>query len=383
MAVDASDRDALMAELISRGFIVLEVQEQTGSKTSFNLLRRVSHDELFVFTKQLLVLVRAGIPMVQVLDILSEDMANSHFRKVISSLAEGVDSGESLSEAMMRHSEIFSPIYIHTVKAGERGSRLEEVLQKLIEYQAVERRLRSKVVNSLIYPVILMVASGCIVLFLIGYVVPTFARVFADLGAQLPYITSMMMKFSNILKASFPFMVPAAVIIAIAYSTASRLPFFGLLIDRFKLSVPIFGGIVERMAILRFCQVLKLLIDSGVPLVDAIRTVSEAVSNKDYSRKFSAMAESVSIGNNLSEAMKETGIGKGLLSRLIRVGERSSDLPAMLDSISELYGEALETRVELLVSMLEPALLLVMGAIACVILLSLFLPVFQMATVVR
>lgn len=383
IAIDAPDSGSAATELSSKGYVILEVEEQQTSRRGGTLFGRVSGRELFIFSKQLYVLIRAGIPMVSALEILGSDHPNRKFRSVVGNMAQSVESGESLSESMMRHPDVFSPIFIHTVKAGEKGSRLEEVLSRLIGYQEGDLRMRSKIIGSLIYPSVLLSVSTLIMIFLVGHVVPSFAKVFKDLDAPLPFMTRQLLEIGNALNASLPFMAVVLVALMVVYRFFGNISVVRGIIDRLKVRLPFFGGMAERVSVLRFCQVLELLIESGVPLVDAIKTVAEAVENREYGRRFSQVASHVAVGNSLADALREVKVGREMVIRLVNVGERSSDLPSMLRNIGELYEDELRNRIELMLSLLEPALLIVMGVMACFIILSLFLPIFQMATVVR
>lgn len=383
IAIDAPDAGSAATELSSKGYVILEVEEQQSSRRRRSLFGRVSARELFIFTKQLHILVRAGIPMVSALEILGSDHPNRKFRGIVENMAVSVESGESLSESMMRHSDVFSPIFIHTVKAGEKGSRLEEVMARLIEYQEGDLRLRSKIIGSLVYPAVLLGVSTLIMIFLVGYVVPSFAKVFQDLDVPLPFMTRQLLELGNGLKASLPFLALGVAALFVFFRLFGSVSVVRNTLDRIKVRLPGFGGMAERVSILRFCQVLELLIESGVPLVDAIKTVSEAVENREYGRRFAQVASHVSVGNSLSDSLRDQKVGREMVIRLVNVGERSSDLPSMLRNIGELYEDELRNRIDMMLTLLEPALLVIMGSMACFIILSLFLPIFQMATVIR
>lgn len=381
--LNCPDKAAALAELESRGLVPLDVTVLKDSGRLIKTFSKVSSREILVFTKQLFVLIRAGLPMVQALKLLSEDVSNRYFKRVIDSLVDSVDSGESLSEAMYRHPEVFEPIFIHTVRAGEEGSRLEDVLEQLIGFQDSSLKLKKRIINSMIYPAILVGVSGVIIIFLIGYVVPSFALVFSELDAKLPWMTEYLLAFSNHFKALLPFLFILFIGLVFLYGLVIKIEGTRKIIDRIKLLIPLWGTLIEKISVLRMCQVLKLLIVSGVPLVDAVRTVAATITNFEYRTRFERVADYISVGNSFSDSLRKFRLGRIIVSKLINVGEKSSDLPAMLDNISELYQDELNSTIELLLALIEPALLIVMGVVACLIILSLFIPILQMSMVIR
>lgn len=383
IAINSNDKASARAEIESRGLVFLDVTLQNEGSRFINTFKRVKANDVLVFTKQLFVLVRAGLPMVQALEMLAEDVPNRHFKKVIENLTQSVESGESLSESLSRHPDVFEPIYIHTVKAGEEGSNLEGVMQKLIDFQDSSIKLKKRIINSLIYPAILVFVSTVIIVFLIGYVVPSFAQVFSELGSKLPWLTANLLSFSHLFKIFLPYIAVGIFALFFAYRMVVRIPGTRRIIDRVKLGLPVFGLIVEKISILRMCQVLKLLIISGVPLVEAVKAVATTITNYEYRERFEKAAEYISVGHTFSDALKKYNLGRSMVAKLVNVGERSSDLPTMLDNISDLYEDELNTLLEILLSLIEPALLIVMGAVACLIILSLFVPILQMSMVLK
>lgn len=380
--VRAASVRAAREEMLRQGLHVFDVKRGTFSLR--DLVPRggkvLSTERFLLFNQELLALVRAGLPIVQSLDLMLERQKDARFREVLADIREKITSGAALSDAFASYGSMFPPIYSTSLRAGERSGDLEGVLKRFLRYQKMIVALRKRVVGALIYPVILMVLSGAMIFIMLTAVIPKFAEFFTGFGAELPWFTTLMINVATTLRENV--LVVLGSVAAVSFllhrwaNTSGR-----LLWDRIKLHIPLVGGILHRFAIMQFTQSLGTLLAGGTPMVPSIEIASQSVTNQLVSTKIAGIVQNVREGEPLWRSLDGTGVMSDLAVEMIKVGESTGALTEMLTNVSEFYDEEIEARLTRLVTAIEPVILVVMGIVIAVLLYAFYLPLFRLSTV--
>jgi type IV pilus assembly protein PilC len=340
----------------------------------------ISTENFLLFNQELLALVRAGLPIVQSLDIMLERQKQPRFREVLTEIREKITSGVALSDAFAAYGSAFPAIYSTSLRAGERSGDLEGVIKRFLRYQKMIVGLRKKVVGALIYPAILIVLSSAMIFIMMTYVIPKFAEFFTGFGAELPWFTLLMINLATGLRNNLLFVVLGAALAIILVNrwatTTGR-----LIWDRFKLHIPLVGGVLHRFAILQFTQSLGTLLAGGTPMVPAIEIAAQSVTNQLVSTKINGIVQNVREGEPLWRSLDNTGVLSDLAVEMIKVGESTGALTEMLSNVSEFYDEEIEARLARLVSAIEPVILVGMGIVIATLLYAFYLPLFRLSSV--
>ena len=380
--VRAATLRAAREEMRRQGLHVFDAKRGAAEMRDFlpRFGKVISTENFLLFNQELLALVRAGLPIVQSLDIMLERQKNPRFREVLGEIREKITSGVALSDAFAAYGELFPPIYSTSLRAGERSGDLEGVLRRFLKYQKMIVGLRKKVVGALIYPAILVVLSSAMIFIMLTYVIPKFAEFFSGFGAELPWFTTLMINFATGLRDNVLFVALGSVLTIIVLNrwiaSTGR-----LLWDRFKLHVPLVGGVLHRFAILQFTQSLGTLLSGGTPMVPAIEIAAQSVTNQLVSTKILGIVQNVREGEPLWRSLDSTGVLSDLAIEMIKVGESTGALTEMLGNVSEFYDEEIEARLSRLVSAIEPVILIGMGIVIATLLYAFYLPLFRLSSV--
>ena len=380
--LQATNVKAAEDELRHQGMHVFAAKR--GSIAIRDLLPRsqkvVSMERFLLFNQELLALVRAGLPLLQSFDIMLERQKNTRFREVLADIRDKLKSGVSLSDAFGSYGNAFPPIYSTSLRAGERSGDLEGVLKRFLRYQKMIVALRKRVVSALIYPAVLVVLSVTMVFIMLTKVIPRFAEFYAGFDAELPVFTRLLITVATTLNDHFIVTVAGA---AIAFfllrrwiATTGRVAW-----DRFKLRLPMVGGILHRFAIMQFAQSLGTLLGGGTPMVPAIEIASQSVTNQMVAAKVSAIVQNVREGEPLWRSLETTGVISDMAVEMIKVGESTGALTEMLANVSEFYDEEIEARLARVVAAIEPIILVFMGLVVATLLYAFYLPLFQLTSV--
>ena len=340
----------------------------------------ISTERFLLFNQELLALVKAGLPILQSFDIMLERQKDARFREVLADIREKVKSGVSLSDAFAGYGDAFPPIYATSLRAGERSGDLEGVLRRFLRYQKIIVNLRKRVVGALIYPTVLILLSVGMVMIMLTKVIPKFAEFYTGFGAELPWFTTLMIKVAQTLNQNLIIFVvglAGGIFLFRRWATTTG----KLLWDRFKLKVPLVGGILHRFAIMQFTQSLGTLLSGGTPMVPSIEIASQSVTNSDISRKISGIVQNVREGEPLWHSLEATGAVSDLAVEMIKVGESTGALTEMLGNVSEFYDEEIEARLSRVVAAIEPLILVFMGIVIAILLYAFYLPLFQLSNV--
>jgi general secretion pathway protein F len=339
---------------------------------------RIRQRDLLAFTQQLATLVDAGLPLDRALSVLEGLAVNARLRSVIGDLVRGVRSGTTFSEALARHHpRPFSRLYINMVRAGEKGGVLEITLRRLAEFLEARAAFTEAVVSAMIYPLIITAASGAAVVFLLAFVVPRFAVIFADLGQTIPLPTQILLTVSEGLRRYWWALLLAGVALVMGWRAWTARPEGRLAWDRLVLRLPLAGGITSRLEISRFSRTLGTLLKSGVPVLGALAVAAEMMSNEVIARAVTRLGDSVKRGTGLATPMGESPVFPPLTVHMVRVGEETGRLEEMLLKVADLLEADVKSELRRVIGLLEPAVILSMGLVVAFIVVAMLLAIFS------
>lgn len=382
--IDADSIKTAKSKLRDSGIFTTEIveEEEKGSdiKTSLtsNLFDVVSSADVSLMTRQFATLISASLPMVEALTALIEQLDNVKLKKIVTSVRESVNEGHPLAESLAKHPTIFSNIYVNMVRAGESSGALDIVLLRLADFQESQVKLIRKIRAIFAYPILMLFVGVGVLSFLLTYVIPKVAKIFTNYKKELPLPTKSLIFISGILKDNW--LVILILIIAAAYmlkryikTDSGRSKF-----DRLSLSFPIFGKLVKKIIISRFSRTLATLLKSGIPLLTSLSIVKNIVSNVHVEAALNDASLSVQEGESFAVTLKNTGMFPPLVTRMIAVGEKTGELEGMLEKIADSYESEVEAMVLALTSVIEPIMIMVMGAAVAFIVISIMLPIFEL-----
>ncbi|MEO8725467.1 MAG: type II secretion system F family protein [Acidobacteriaceae bacterium] len=365
-----------------QGYHVFSVKERgllSGGEARFGK-RRIKLEDFILFNQQFVTLIRAGLPILTSLDLLSKRQRSEMLKGVIGSVSERVKNGESLSQAFAaQRSKVVSNIYTTTLLAGEKSGNLEEVLSRYISFQRVALSFRKKLKASLLYPLLLVTAILIMFVFLITYVVPQFGSLYSTLHVQLPASTEFLLEVGKQSRYWVPILIASIILIVFVAMRWSRSNTGALQLDRFRLNFPIFGNIYEKYQVAAFSRMLSTLLAGGIPLVQALETAGTSLTSPTLAQTARESAVRVREGRSLAKSLSQ-GRFPDLAIEMIEVGESTGALPAMLNSISDFFEEDVQTALTAALSLIEPAILILMGIVVAFVLISLYLPIFSIGS---
>jgi type IV pilus assembly protein PilC len=338
--------------------------------------------DVVVFTRQLGTMIDAGLPIVQCLDILASQTENKKFRGVIRQLKEDVESGSTFTEALKKHNKIFDELFVNMISAGEVGGILDTILQRLAIYMEKSMKLKAKIKGAMIYPATIITVAVGVTAVLLVWVIPVFAELFSSFGQALPGPTQFVINLSNFTIAYFHYMVGVVIIAAIALRQSYRTEGGRLTMDSAFLQVPIFGELIRKSSIARFSRTLSTLVSSGVPILDALLITAKTSGNRVVERAILATRLSISEGNSISEPLVQSKVFPPMVCQMIAVGESTGALDAMLQKIAEFYEDEVDNMVANLTTLMEPMVILFLGVIIGGLVISMYLPIFQLGSVI-
>jgi type II secretion system protein F len=383
--MDGKDEGAILQSLHQLGYIPIRITAPHEKAPSFRipsfLHKRVGVKNLLTFTEELSTLVSAGLPIDRSLNILGTLTENERLREAVKDILKRIEGGNSLAEALGYYPRIFPKLYINMVKAGESGGFLEVILSRLAQYLKNTKEIKDQIVSVMIYPLILALVSGISITILVTFVIPRFANIFSDMGQAIPLPTQIVLSFSQFVKGYWWVVLG---IIALVY--------YGLRMfkkdeerkwkwDRFKLRWVAIGDLIKKVEVARFARTLGTLLQSGVSILPALNLVKEISQNEAISRSIAHVHDKLREGKGMSRSLEETGVFPPLAVHMIGVGEETGRLDEMLVKVAETYDENVRTAVKRVVSLLEPLILLVMGAIVGFIVLSILLAITSITEV--
>lgn len=338
--------------------------------------KSVNPKNLAVFTRQFSVMIDAGLPLVQCLDILGNQEEDKNFSAVILATRSDVEGGASLADAMKRHPKTFDPLFTNMIAAGEAGGILDTILKRLATYIEKAVKLKAQVKSAMIYPIAIIVIAGLVVTVILWKVIPTFATLFAGLGAELPLLTRIVIAMSNMLVKFMPIIIVMLGLLAYAFKMYYATEGGRRVVDGTVLKLPVLGPIMRKIAVARFCRTLSTLMTSGVPILDGLEITAKTAGNAIIEDALFETRRSIERGETVAAPLKSTGVFPGMVVQMIGVGEATGALDTMLAKIAEFYEEEVDTAVAGLLTLLEPVMIAFLGIVVGGIVVAMYLPIF-------
>jgi type IV pilus assembly protein PilC len=351
---------------------------RAGFQIPFLKREKVGLKELSIYSRQLSVLIDAELPLIQSLGILEEQQKNKYFRHVIKTIKDDVEAGSTLNQAKRKHPKAFDDLYCNLIASGEQSGSLDTMLRRLSEFIEKNLRLRSKVKQAMIYPVAIILFAFVVAFFLLWKVIPIFANIFRDLGAELPFLTAFIVKLSEFVQGNFFFIIIGVFAFILAFRYYRKTKQGRWATDRLLLKVPIFGSLLFKVAMTRVTRTLATLISGGVPMLEALKITSTTAGNVIIENEIGEARRLVSEGKTLHDSFKQAGQFPTMMIQMINVGEATGTLDEMLSKLANFYDEEVDAAVAAMLSILEPILLIFVGGMVGSLVVSMYLPIFAL-----
>ena len=382
--IEASDRPTALTQLRARGVVATSVQERTAKPVGMKKIGgKVKDKHLAIYTRQFSTMVDAGLPIAQCLSILAEQSDSKVLRDVTGKIAHEVEGGVTLAESFRKYPKVFNDLFTNMLQVGESGGVLDVVLQRLSVYIEKAAKLKSKVKGAMVYPLTIISVAVLVIVFMMIFVIPTFAKMFEGLGAELPLPTAIVMWLSEFTQKYILVMVGvgAGVIYAIKryYNTDQG----SSVIDAFLLKVPVIGMLIRKVAVARFTRTLGTLISSGVPILEGLLITARSAGNRVVEKTVMQARTAVTSGRTLSEPLKGSTVFPPMVVHMINVGENTGALDQMLSKIADFYDDEVDTAVSALTSLLEPIMIVFLGVVVGGLVVAMYLPIFRLVTLIK
>jgi len=358
------------------------VPKSKGFSLTLFQKKKVPQRPVAIFTRQLATMIDAGLPLVQSLEILASQQENKIFREIIREIREDVEGGSTFAGALKKHSGTFNDLYTNLVVAGEEGGILDTILTRLATYIEKAESLKKKVKSALVYPSTIMAVAGFVVMILLIFVIPVFENMFKSSGQQLPLPTLITVALSRMMKKYFVVIIPGFVLIGYLFRRYYRTENGKTVIDRLLLKMPVFGPLFQKIAVARFSRTLGTLVSSGVPILDGLNIVAKTAGNKTIEIAIMNARASIREGETIAEPLGRSGNFPPMVIQMISVGESTGALDNMLSKIADFYEDEVDVAVGNLTALLEPLLMMFLGVVIGGVVISMYLPIFNMASAV-
>ncbi len=383
--IDVATEAAGTAILRERGLVVTQIQtaKVRGLNKKRSRRKKVSIDDLVIFCRQMATIVNAGLPLIEGLNILGEQMENPTFRGVVRQIEKDVEGGDTLTDALARHPRIFNPLFVNLVKAGEASGMLDEILAQLAIYLEKAASLQRKVKSATIYPTVVMTVAAIVVIILMVYVIPVFEKIFQGFGAQLPTPTMILITISHFIRDYWYLLGGGLIAAGYLANRFIKTEKGRMLFDSALLKFPVLGTLFRKVGVAKFSRTFSTLLRSGVNILVALEIVAKTAGNKVIERAIDNMRSSIKEGESIAGPLKESGVFPPMVIRMIDVGERTGALDEMLTKIADFYEDQVDTAVAGLTQMLEPLILVFLGVIVGGILIAMYMPMFAMTNIIK
>ena len=378
--MEAADADAVRARLQQMGVEPTKVRKK-AKELHFALpgMGGVTTKDILVFTRQFSVMIDAGLPLVQALDILGTQSDSAAFKKVLLAVKARVEAGSTFADALGDHPKVFDVLFVQLVRAGEIGGILDTILQRLGAYIEKNEKLKRRVKGAMVYPSIVLTVAVLVTVVLLAFVTPTFEKMFKDFGGAMPAPTQFLINLSHGLTENWYLFMGVPIALVAAFKGFVRHPKGRELWDAFTLKTPIFGPLVRKIAVARFTRTLGTMISSGVPILDALEIVAKSAGNKTVERGVLFVRAKISEGKNMAQPLAETKVFPPMVVQMIGVGEATGAMDQMLAKIADFYDDEVDVGVSALTSMIEPVMMVFLGGVVGGFLVAMYLPIFSIA----
>lgn len=381
--IQAASTEECRRNLEAEGFCVLSIRPEFNFSQLHLFGRRIKPQEFILFNQELVALLKAGYPVLKSLELVEKRIENPLLREIVKKVEAEVRGGKTLSEAFAPFESIFTRVYTASLMAGERSGNLPGSIGRYIQYAKIINQTKSRVRAALLYPTMLIVFSLLLIGLLVGLVLPRFASFYADFGAQLPVTTRWLLALALLLRKNLAWLLVAALIIFLILFSLRKNRSFIIFKDRVKLRLPFSRYLIQESAVALYSRTLGLLLEAGITLLHSVGVAGLVVPNRYLAFKLETIAESLKNGRSLYDSLAETGVFPQLALDMIRTGESSANLPGMLTEVADFYDERLRDRIQMLVSLIEPVIIIFIGLIAAAMILSIYLPIFNIIRITR
>jgi type IV pilus assembly protein PilC len=385
--LEADSQGAVATRLRQMGYapISIEAAKRGGLKMEINLPGggRVKPKDLAVFSRQFATMINSGLSLLRALTILAEQTANKRLARVVGEVRAEVEKGTALSVALAQHPKVFNRLYVAMIRSGEVGGFLDQVLLRVAETLEREVALRSKIKSAMTYPVVVFAMVLLIVSAMLVFIVPMFKTLYGSLGGQLPLPTRILVGVSDVVKKGFPFVILGIILASFGFRRWVSTPSGRYRMDAFKLKAPVFGPLFHKTALSRFSRTLATLLRSGVPILQSLEIVSEAVNNGVLSKAVKDVQDAVREGESLAVPLAKHAVFPAMVVQMLAVGEETGALDTMLSKVADFYDQEVEAAVEALTSLIEPILIAVMGGAVGSMVIALYMPMFNIINLIK
>ena len=382
--ITAKTKEEVIAQLRNRNITPTIITEKPTKVRRFGFGGKVKDKDLVVFTRQFATMIDAGLPLVQALEILSTQVENKNFGRTIAQIKVDVESGSTYADALMKHPKIFTELYANMVAAGEAGGILDTILNRLAAYIEKAMKLKKKVKGAMVYPVVVTTVAVLVIAIIMIFVVPTFAKMFAQLGGVLPLPTRIIIYMSNFIAGIGGLMVLGAIVAFVVFIVQFRKTDKGKhIIDKILLKLPIFGVLLQKVAVAKFTRTLGTLVSSGVPILDGLEITAKTSGNKVIEYAIMDVRKAVVAGKTLAEPITKAKVFPPMVTHMIAVGESTGALDSMLGKIADFYDDEVDAAVSNLTAMMEPMLMVFLGGAVGFIVVAMYLPIFKLITLIK
>jgi len=383
--LEGASKEAVQAKLTQMGYIILELDQQggLGSLNNITFGTGVKPKDITIFARQFSTMINAGLSLTKCLSILGAQTESTYLRDIIQQLGKDVEAGQSLSDSLGKHPKVFPPIFVNMVRAGETGGVLDEVLMRLADFFETEQALKAKIKSAMTYPIAMGVMVLVILVAMLLFVVPTFEKMFADMGGDLPAMTQFLVDMSNfVASAAGAISAVVAVALVFVFKWWSKGP--GKVIwDGALLRMPVFGSLTRKTSLAKFTRTFGTLIAAGVPILSALDIVADTAGNEVVANAVKRARSAIKEGETIAKPLSESSVFPSMLVQMIAVGEETGALDTMLNKIADFYDEEVSTAVDGLTSLIEPLMMASLGVIVGGMVVALYMPMFQVITLVQ
>jgi len=379
--IEASDRASATAVLRQRQILVTSIRPKSKELQIKipGLGSKITEQEVVIFTRQFATMIEAGLPLVQCLDILARQAENKEFARVIGQVKTDVESGDSFADALRKHPRVYSDFYVNMVEAGETGGILDTILARLAGYMEKAAALKSQVKGAMIYPAVIIGIAIIVVVLLLLYVIPVFADMFASFGGTLPAPTRFVMFLSDLVKDYILYAIPLVGALIWLFKRFYKTEKGRLMVDTLVLKLPVFGPLIQKVAVAKFTRTLGTLVSSGVPIIDGLEITARTAGNKVVEGAVLSIISSIKEGQTIAEPLGRQAIFPPMVVQMIEVGENAGALDAMLNKIADFYDQEVDTAVAALTKLMEPMLMVFLGTVIGGMVVAMYLPIFKIA----
>jgi type IV pilus assembly protein PilC len=372
-----------LTRLLRKQGILVTSQQRKIFQLNFRFGSRVRSGDLSTFTRQFATMINAGLPIMQCMETLQEQITKERFRDIVRQVGNSVQSGKTLAESLAQHPKVFSSLYVHMVEAGELGGMLDGILVRLAVYLEKANSLRRKIRGAMVYPGLISLVAVGGTIFMLTTIVPTFAKLFREFGGTLPLPTRVVLVISDLLQHNIFYLIGAIGLLIGIVRYIYRTPTGRYKIDKLLLKVPVFGSLIRKSAISRFSRTLGTLLASGVAILDSLSITAKTAGNMVVQEAVNKAKDRIAEGQTIAEPLKESGVFPPMVTQMVAIGERTGQMDSMLEKVSDFYDEQVDAAVAALTSVLEPIIVIFMGVIIGGILIAMYLPMFDLISVIK